>query len=158
MSYYNPINWIPSDDQLILDIEQKLTSDKRAYSRGAGSGKYLSPPSAMELAVIIGATKEVLRLTEWEDRQGKVFINLTFDEDTYRKGHFNTDWHHNPNGEDIRPPHHIHFPTVKYPKLERPPTYAYPVKSDNDYLSALTKFCEDSNIELHGASVPLLRR
>jgi len=158
MSYYNPISWISSDDQLISDIEQKLVIYKRASSRGLGSGKYLSPPSAMELAVIVEDTQEILRLTEWEDRQGKIFINLTFSEDTYRKGHFNTGWHHNPSCNDIRPPHHIHFPTVKYPKIERPITYAYPVNCDSDYLSALRKFCDDTNIELRGASIPLLRR
>ncbi|MCJ7426779.1 MAG: hypothetical protein MUO17_06620 [Dehalococcoidales bacterium] len=158
MSYYNPRKWISPDDQLIPDVENKLITDKRAYSVQSGTGKSFKPPSSIELTVVIKETKETLRLIEWEDRQGKLSIELTSIDNIFRKGHFNQDWHHNPNGNNIRPPHHIHFPTEKYPKLDRKPTYAYPVESENDYLNALSKFCNDTNIELRYASIPLLRR
>jgi hypothetical protein len=159
MSYYNPIKWISPDDQLAPDLESKLLADKRAYSARSGTGKSFRPPSSIELTVIIRETKETLRLIEWEDRQGKLYIELTsIDNTIFRKGHFKHDWHHNPDGRDIWPPHHIHFPTKKYPRLDRKPTYAYPVQSENDYLSALSKFCNDANIELRHASIPLLRR
>ncbi|MCK4368163.1 MAG: hypothetical protein KAV68_00615 [Dehalococcoidales bacterium] len=158
MPYYNPRRWAPLDDQLIPDIERKLIADKRAYSAQSGAGKSFKPPSGIELSVIMEETKETLRLIEWEDRQGKIYIELTSIDNIFRKGHFNQDWHHNPDCNNIKPPHHIHFPTEKYPRLDRRPTYAYSVKSQNDYLNALSKFCNDTNIELRNASIPLMRR
>jgi hypothetical protein len=103
-------------------------------------------------------TREVLRLTLTKEKLGKISINLASGDEMLRKGHFNHSYHHNPNGVDIPPPHHIHFPTQNFPSLDRPHTYAYPVKADNDYLSALKKICNDTNIDLHNASLPLLRR
>lgn len=158
MTYYEPIKWASSDDQLVSSVEQILRSYKRAYPRQVGVGRSFLPPSAIELDITIKETREVLRLTEWEDKQGRLFIHLVYSSEFLRKGHFNHDWHHNPDGRNVPPPHHIHFPTMKYPKLEQPPTYAYPVKTNNDYLSTLIRFCEDTNIELRGVSIPLLRR
>ncbi len=154
MSYYNPIRWIHHDDQLISDIEDKLMADKRARSIQTRVGKSFKPPSAIEFSVIVKETEETFRLIEWEDRAGKLYIELTSMENVFRKGHFRHDWHHNPDGRNIKPPHHIHFPTQNFPFSKRA-TYAYPVKSDNDYLSALSKFCNDTNIDLHHAAIPL---
>ena len=157
MSYYNPIGWVSPDDQLISDIEDKLIANKRAYSIQVGVGKAFRPPSAIEFNVTVKETGENLRLIEWEDREGKLCIQLTLTDKIFRKGHFSHDWHHNPDGRNIRPPHHIHFPTEKFP-LRKRSTYAYPVKTESDYLSALLKFCNDTNIDLHHASIPLMRR
>lgn len=157
MSYLNPQKWISPDDELIPDIEEKLIADKRAYSVNVGIGKSFKPPSGIEFSVTIKETSETLRLVEWEDRQGKIFLEITAVDNTFRKGHFNQGWHHNPNRMEIKPPHHIHFPTKNYPLTMRP-TYAYPVKSDKDYLSALSRFCNDTNIELSYATIPLMRR
>jgi len=157
VSYYAPIKWIPADDQLIADIEGKLITDKRAYSIQVGVGKAFKPPSAIEFNVIIKETKETLRLIEWEDREGKLYVELTSTENIFRKGHFRHDGHHNPDGRNIKPPHHIHFPTENFP-LSKRSTYAYPAKTEGDYLSALSKFCNDTNIDIHHASIPLMRR
>ena len=97
-------------------------------------------------------------MTEWEDRQGKLFVNLAHSSMFFRKGHFNQEGHHNPNGRDIPPPHHMHFSTAKYPNLERPPTYAYKLTVEADYLNVLVKFCDETNIEIRGVFIPLWRR
>jgi hypothetical protein len=96
------------------------------------------------------ARKEAL----WMKQNG---MNLASKDDMIRKGHFNHGYHHNPDGRDIRPPHHIHFPTVNYPALDRTHTYAYSVQANNDYISALKRLCIDTNIDLHNATLPLIR-
>lgn len=162
MGYYDPSIWIGSNDGLLADVEERVKSDKQARSTSVGSGKSFLPLSSLQLDVIVRETREVLRLTERLDKLGRVRINLLGKDATFRKGHFNeTDWHHNPDGRNISPPHHSHFPTSKYPNLDRPHTYAHPVQVDSnflDFLNALRTFCEYVNIELHGVSLPLLRR
>lgn len=162
MGYYNPSIWIGANDRLLADVEERMKSDKQARSARDRSGKLFLPPSSLQLDIIVRETKEVLRLTERLDKLGRVRINLVGEDATFRKGHFNeTRWHHNPDGRDIPPPHHSHFPSSKYPNLDRPHTYAHPVRADSnclDFLNALCTFCEYVNIELHGVSLPLLRR
>lgn len=156
MTYYDPKPWISTDDNLISPVEDILKLHKRAYSKRFGTGKSYLPQAPLELDIITD-DKQILRLTEWKDKNGKIFIELAFVNDTYRKGHFNsTDWHHNPSGENIPPPHHIHFPTKKY-SINQMHTYAFPIKADTDYISTLEKFCEVTNIEIKGVSIPLLR-
>ena len=158
MAYYEPAEWISQDDRLDSEVEEVLKIPKRAFPRRVGSGKSFVPPSAIELDISVKDKTDVLRLTEWEDKQGRVFVNLEHAHRFFRKGHFNSGWHHNPDKRDIPPPHHVHFPTMRYPNLDYPSTYAYPLSADSDYLSALVRFCEDINIEIHGVSIPLLRR
>lgn len=162
MSYYDPTKWIAADDQLLSDIETKLKLEKRSSSKRAKYGRSFLPRTCLELDVNVDVTHELLRLTEWIDQTGKVYIELGYSEDMYRKGHFNTDeWHHNPNGANIPPPHHMHFPTVTYPNLKRKPNYAHPIKANNDYIdyiNALKRFCAFVNITLRGVALPLLRR
>ncbi|NQT71300.1 MAG: hypothetical protein HQ553_00850 [Chloroflexi bacterium] len=158
MAYYDPTGWIPHEDQLLPNVESKIKSSKRAGSKKSKRSKAFLPPYAMELEVLATETREIMRLSLTKEKHGKVSINLAAGDDVLRNGHFNHGYHHNPNDRDIRPPHHIHFPTSTYPSLDRHHTYAYPVKSNGDYLSALQKFCSDTNIYLHNASLPLLRR
>ena len=160
MSYYNPEKWIQSGDELIPDIEERLVANKRAYTVNTVAGKSFKPPSGIELLVVLNDTKETIRLIEWEDIQGKLFIDLQSPDYIFRKGHFNNkNVHYNPGGIAINPPHHMHFPTKKYPKLDRFKTkYAYPLKCENDYLNTLDRFCNDTNIDIHHASIPLIRR
>jgi hypothetical protein len=160
MSYYNPEKWMLSGDELVPDIEERLVVNKRAYTINTGVGKSFKPPSGIEFSVVLIETKENIRLIEWEDIRGKLFIDLQSPDYIFRKGHFNNlNVHHNPGGIVIKPPHHMHFPTKKYPKLYRGKTkYAYPLTCQNDYLSALMKFCNDTNIDIHHASIPLMRR
>lgn len=163
MPYYNPSKWIASDDSLIPEVEQKVKPPKVASSRRLTTRKAFLPPNTLELDVVIKATKETLRLTEWQDTLGKVFINLAHDRRTLRKGHLNEmRWHQNPKGRAVRPPHHMHFPTTQYPNLdlERASTCAHPIlgKQRVSFIDALRGFCGYVNIELHGVSVPLLRR
>lgn len=161
MLYYDPSGWIDPADHLIPEVEEKLKLEKKAGPRVSRAGKSYLPPNSMELGVLIKDTNEMLRLAEWVDKAGKVSITLSVNDEFLRQGHFNHDWHHNPNGIDIPPPHHIHFPTKRYPNLRRSPTYAYRVKElrqDCNYLDALQKFCSHTNIEIRGAPLPLLRR
>lgn len=158
MPYYGPTSWIPDEDYLLFDVENRVKANKRATTAKSRRSKSFLPPYSIELDVLINETHEVLRLTLTKEKQGKVSINLAAGDDMLRKGHFNHAYHHNPNGVDIPPPHHIHFPTYNYPSLDRQHTYAYSVQADNDYLSALQKLCFDTNISLHNASLPLLRR
>jgi hypothetical protein len=157
MPYYNPVFWVASDDHLDKKIEDQVILLKRATSNNARHIRGLLPPSALELLVVCPKTQEILRLIEWEDEIGRIFINLIQDSGLLRKGHFKTTWHNNPDGRGISPPHHIHFPTVKY-SLAGSKTYAYPVKQGDNYLDALKKFCHDTNIVIDGVSIPLLRR
>ena len=96
----------------------------------------------------------MLRLTEWVDTAGKINIDLTDDGSILRQGHFNHSGHHNPNGTDIPPPNHIHFPTMKLPNLRRHPAYAYPVRANCNYIEALVRYCADTNIQIEGAKIP----
>ena len=160
MAYYDPVVWIAPDDQLVSYVEHTLKLSKRVRSKQSSSGKSFLPLLSVELDVVVEDTNESLRLVEWIDREGKIFINLSYSEDIFRKGHFKQDWHTNPNGAKIRPPHHMHFPTIKYCNLDRRHTYAYPINADIDidYVNALKKFCDYINTRLEGVSIPLLWR
>ena len=166
MAYYDPSGWIDPSDSLIGEVEDKLKLDKKAQPKGSstpqrrapGTTKAFLPPVSFELDVVIQSTRELLRLTEWIDKAGKVYIDLTVSNDFLRKGHFKNNWHHNPDGRDISPPHHTHFPTVKFNNLTRPHSYAYPVRSGSNYLEALVTFCEHVNISIKAVPLPLLRR
>lgn len=158
MAYYDPSRWISGDDALLSYVEMKVKASKRASSQSARHRKSFLPLYAIERDVVIGDTRESLRLSLSMEKQEKISINLSSGQEALRKGHFNHDWHHNPDGRNVRPPHHIHFPTANYPSLDRPHTYAYAVRSETDYLSALKGFCNDTNISIHNVSLPLPRR
>ncbi len=139
-------------------VEDRIELPKVVKSEGS-KGKSFLPPNALELIVSVVGTKDVLFLRERLDTVGKVSIVLsTGDSVILRQGHFNHDWHHNPNGVEVSPPHHIHFPTEGYPDLSRHHSYAYPVKGKGDYISALYKICEDCNVKVHGIPIPLLKK
>lgn len=161
MSYYDPIRWIDPSDSLVDTIEAKLRASKIAKSnRGSKRRAYL-PMRELELDIMVRESGEVLRLTEWKDRVGRFHLRLVNTSDTYRRGDFRVDsYHHNPNGMDIPPPHHIHFPTIKY-SLNQRHTYAHPVQpasdeSGEDFISVLQLFCDYTNITLSGVSLPLI--
>lgn len=151
MSYYDPIRWIDTSDSLVDTIEDKLRTAKIAKSNMGGKKRAYLPRHELELDIMITESGEVLRLTEWEDRAGRFHLGLANISDTYRRGDFKVNsYHHNPNGVDIPPPHHIHFPTIKYSLKERH-TYAHPVeptsdKSGEDFISVLRLFCDHTNI------------
>lgn len=153
-----------SDDHLLPAIEDILKARKKAYPRQVTQNRSFAPLSAVELGVPLPDSREELRLTEWEDREGKLYIDLRHKSSFVRKGHFNHTWHTNPNKQAIPPPHHIHFPTANYPLKEhfymyqKEHTYAYQVQSENDCVNALLKFCLDTNIDIQGIWFPLLRR
>jgi len=166
MAYYDPGGWIDPTDSLRDEVEDRLKLEKKAQPKRAnmpqriarGTTKAFLPPVSFEIDVIVQSTKELLRLTEWIDKAGKVYIDLALSNDFLRKGHFNHGWHHNPNIRNIPPPHHIHFPTVKFRNLTRPHSYAYRVQSGGTYLEALQTFCEHVNINIRAVPLPLLRR
>ena len=163
MVYYNPTPWIDPIDNLIVTIEQKLQANKVAKSTPKTKGKAFIPLNELELNVIIRESGEVVRLTEWVDGRGRFHLGLEDSNTKYRRADFQViRHHHNPNGVNIPPPHHIHFPTVKYP-LDGEHSYAHPVeatddKSGVDYISALRLFCDYTNIVLSGVSIPMIRR
>jgi hypothetical protein len=161
VSYYDPIRWIEASDSLVATIEAKLRATKTGESnKGSRSRAYL-PSHELELDVVITGSGEVIRLTQWEDHAGRFHLGLANTSDTYRRGDFKVDsYHHNPNGVDIAPPHHMHFPTVKY-SLKGRHTYAHPVqptgdKSGEDFVSVLRLFCDYTNIVLSGVSLRLI--
>lgn len=157
MGYYNPRRWIEPTDSLLAATENVLKLKKLARQRVmSGSGHKFLPPVFLEFDVTITDTNDVIRMTEWVDTMGQIYIDLAHDGNFLRKGHFNQGWHHNPNGRDIPPPHHVHFPTAKYPSLNaHSPKYAYSIKANNNYVEALLKFCDHNNIKVRGISIPL---
>jgi hypothetical protein len=163
VAYYDPTGWIDPSDSLIVAVEQKLQANKIAKSIPKARGKGFLPANELELSVVIGGSGEVIRLTEWMDGRGRFHLRLQDPDTKYRRGDFQeTRFHHNPNGVDIPPPHHIHFPTTTYP-LDGEHSYAHPVKptrakSGADYISALWLFCDYANIVLGGVSIPIIRR
>lgn len=155
MPYYNPEEWIAKDDRLVGDVENRLVLRKRARSTDTSSSGGIRPPLYMEFQVLIVDTGEVLRMVEWVDREGKVFVNLEMVGFPFRKGHYNQpNYHHNPDGRNIRPPHHIHFPTVKYQNLNEPRSYAYPTNCESNYLDVLKEFCQCNNIDIVSLKLP----
>jgi hypothetical protein len=140
-----------------------LQADKIGRSTPRTKGKAFVPANELELSIVIKGSGEVIRLTEWMDGRGRFHLRLEGSDIKYRRGDFQeTRFHHNPNGAEIPPPHHIHFPTTKYP-LEGEHSYAHPVKprdgkSGADYISALWLFCDYTNITLSGVSIPIIRR
>lgn len=163
MAYYDPTPWIDPADDLIVTVEQKIQANKIAKSTLKTKGKAFIPLNGLELDVIIKGSGEMARLTEWVDRIGRFHLGLEDSNTKYRRGDFQaTRYHHNPNGVEIAPPHHIHFPTVKYP-LDGEHSYAHPVeptenKSGEDYITALQLFCDYTNTVLSGVSIPIIRR
>lgn len=157
MPYYDPTSWIPDDDSLVPEVETRIIADKRATASSVRSRKAFLPPYAFDLDVQVKDSTEMMRLSLTKGKLGKVYISIASGELTLRNGHFNGDYHTNPDGTHVRPPNHIHFPTKNYPSLERRHTYAYHAISNTDYLSALKKICDDSNIDLRSVSLPLLQ-
>jgi len=163
VAYYNPRKWVAQDDDLLEAVEKEVKADKKATPKREKAGKSFLPPCSLELNIVNTDTREVLRLVEWIEKDDRVFIELSpaDGESHLRKGHFNNpedEWHHNPNSRNIHPPHHIHFPTAKYPNLSMQHTYAHPVEARCDYLGAFAGFCDCVNIRYEGVSIPLLRR
>jgi len=163
VGYYDPAPWVDSSDSLIETIEAELKADKVAVSKTRSKSRAYLPPNTLELDVNAKEYGQTLRLTEWADSIGRFHLGLENPTTTVRRGHFQgRDYHHNPNGVNIPPPHHIHFPTMKYPLNQRQ-TYAHPVRptadrSGADYISALQLFCDHNNITLNKVSLPLIRR
>ena len=161
MSYYDPFRWIDPSDSLVCIIEAKLRADKIAKSNRGSKGRAYLPRHELELDIIVKESGEVLRFTEWKDRAGRFHLSLVNTSDIYRRGDFKENsYHHNPDGRNIPPPHHMHFPTIKYPLNQRH-TYAHPVKpasdqSGEDFISVLRLFCDYTNIMLSGVSLPLI--
>jgi hypothetical protein len=151
MPYYDPSPFIDLSDSLIDTIGVELRVVKIAKSNPRIKGKAFIPLNELELDVVVKGSANVIRLTEWVDRIGRFHLGLENPNTKYRRGDFQEKtYHHNPNGKDIPPPHHIHFPTTKYP-LDGEHSYAYPVKptidkSGADYISALQLFCDYTNI------------
>ena len=160
MAYYNPRRWIDPTDNLLPETENVLKLEKLARQRAtSGAGRTFLPPVSMEFDVIIKGTEDIIRMTEWVDTSGKIFIELTHESHILRKGHFKQGWHHNPNNQEIPPPHHVHFPTKKYPLSNtQSSTYAYSIQSNNNHVEALLRLCNHNNIEVRGISVPLISR
>jgi hypothetical protein len=162
VDYYDPTPWIDTFDSLVDFIEARLKVDKVAKSDPRSKGQAYLPQHELELDIVVKESGETLRLTEWRDQVGRFHLGLvSSEEDILRRGDFKeTRYHHNPNGKNIPPPHHIHFPTIKYP-LNHGHTYAHPVKptqdqSGQDYISALRLFCDHTKIILRGVSLPLI--
>lgn len=154
MAYYDPSSWVKDPtDKLIDDWEKIIILKKRAEERYTDSG--YKPKNKLSLAVRVKeAGYDDMVLTLWQNAIGKIYIDLKKDPNFLRKGHYNTDWHTNPDGKRIPPPHHIHFPTTKYRTLEgNNKKYAYPVNVNGNYIEALQLFCQHNNIELR-ASLP----
>lgn len=162
MSYYNPTKWIDPSDTLVDSIEIKILADKVAESKIKYHGRSYLPQNELELDVKVKGSVETLRLTEWVDRIGRFHLGLTDFNVLYRRGDFKEkNFHTNPNGFKVPPPHHIHFPTKQYP-LEGMHTYAYPVKptyndTGEDYISSLRLFCDNNNIRLGSVTLPLIK-
>ena len=165
VGYYNPARWIDSTDELIDYIENIVRSPKNARqtsarrrlrSRPSSPIPSFLPPNSFELEIVSIESGDILLLREWVDREGKISIDLIYENEHFRKGHFkHLRFHHNPNGRNISP-NHIHFPTVLYDNIMRQHTYAYPVDEEN-FVGALRRFCNDTNIVLEGITIPLLR-
>jgi hypothetical protein len=161
VSYYDPARWIDASDSLVATVEAKLRATKTAQSATGGRTRAYLPRHELELNVVLSESGEVIRLTEWEDRAGRFHLGLASTSDIYRRGDFKVPlYHHNPNGVDIPPPHHMHFPTVKY-SLKESHTYAHPVRptdeeSGEDFVSVLRLFCDHTNIMLSGVSLRLM--
>jgi len=161
VEYYDPTPWIATSDSLVEATEARIKVDKVAKSNLRSKGQFYSPHYKLELDVVVKGSGEILRLSEWRDKIGRLHFKLIDYQDTLRRGDFKeTRHHHNPNGANIPPPHHIHFPTIKYP-LNQEHTYAYPVKpsqdkSGEDDISALRLFCDYTKIILAGVNLPLI--
>ena len=158
MAYYNPEKWISSDDLLIEEIEGRLKMNKHATSAQYPSGiRGFKPKIYVEFDVNIREINEIIRMVGWVDSIGKISIKLSSSDNIiFRLGHFNhPDYHHNPNGRDIPPPRHIHFPTVKFSDLNIHHSYAYPVDNGSDLIEALKRFCGDANIRIMNIRLPL---
>lgn len=160
MPYYDPSQWLDKDDALLPDVETQISVPKYARTpkryrqpvASSSAGKTFKPPYGSEYDVVDKFTNDViLTLVEWHDTIGKVYIELRQNERFIRKGHYNTDDHRNPdrNLTYIPPPHHMHFPTGKYPDLMAKRKYAYPIESDSDYLSCIRSFCNNTEIDYH---------
>jgi hypothetical protein len=160
MSYYDPFTWVELGDNLISHIEIWMKGNKNAKAKYRNIGRGFSPPVNFEFDVVMQqGGYEIFRMTEWIDKSGRITISLSRDNKFYRNGHYNRpNYHHNPSGANVRPPHHIHFPTVKYNDINKHPNYAHPVDSENDYINTLCTFCDCVNINLGAISLPLLAR
>ena len=160
MAYYDPSPLLSPDDSLIEPIEVLVKTPKKASQRFKTGSQCFIPPQAIELNVFLPENAGVLRLTLTVKLNNKIIVNLSGSPDTLREGHFNfPGYHHNPSGVDVPPPHHIHFPTTKYPKFSyTTSSYAYQVSGNTDYMNAMQMFCYNNNINIQGLNYPLQQR
>ena len=161
MAYYNPGYWVDDPcDSLLTEIEHVVQLDKVAYPDIGAKKKGFLPPGAIELGVLVKESKTTLRLSGTISTVNKINFNLSLGDFILRQGHFNHKGHTNPAPikRGISPPHHIHFPTIKYSDLTKRPAYAYKVRCNNNYIEALQKYCELNNISISGIRLPLIGR
>jgi hypothetical protein len=157
MTYNDPSFLLSQDDALLPEVESKIQDTKKTVAAEIIKGKSYIPRGSLRFVLRNIKSGEEFRLSGYRDSEDKIRLDL-YDSLSLliRKGHFNDTGHHNPNGRDIPPPNHIHFPTQSSPDLHKHHgTYAYQVISKTDYLSALKKYCQETNIELESINISL---
>ncbi|PVV83531.1 hypothetical protein [Dehalogenimonas alkenigignens] len=153
--YFNPLPLIAHGDEAIPSIENLIRAQKVAVTDTRRRNSF-SPPNQVQLDVKTVLSGDILRIHQSKDTIGLITVTMFHNNEVVRQGHFNRkDWHHNPSGQNIPPPHHIHFPTLKFPRIGRANrdghSYAYQVDSDRDMTSTLKCFCINNNISLQNA-------
>lgn len=151
MAYYDPHDIIDSGDVLITSVESLIKLPKTAVSCPPKGMSFVPPVSRrMQWDVKVGSTGNIMRLKQHKNTIGFINVVMFYNGSIVRLGHFNRkQGHTNPNKSYVPPPHHIHFPTMKFPNLDRSNhKYAFRVKCNNTLTDTLTAFCDTNNIDL----------
>lgn len=151
MTYYDPSIWVTDKTDKLVEVCENIIKLNKVADPKEKYGQCFQPTFSAQWRVTVLETGEILDLKQWADRTGKIDVDLIQESEGLRKGHYNPRKHHrNPDGQIVKP-HHVHFPTEKYPRLYvQTKKYAYPSQVNGNYIETIKQFCRESNIELRG--------
>lgn len=159
----NVAQYLPTDDSPVVDVEQvvhlgMVAQQVRRLGRGRGR---LIPPQGIEF-VITTQKGHRLHLTGYclPDVE-ECHLALHHDKDVLRKFHAH-DGHMNPKRRDYPTARlHMHFPSVKYPLIEKSSSYAYSIDDDgffSDVADCLKYFCTELGVDMSGWQPHLIKQ
>jgi hypothetical protein len=145
--------YLPVDDNPVVDVERIVhlrMIAQQGRRRGRGRGRFI-PPQGIEFIV---TTQEghTLHLTGYcQPEVEECHLDLQHGKEILRKFHAH-DGHKNPKGRNYPTTRvHMHFPSVKYPLIEKSSSYAYSIDNDgyfNDVVDCLEYFCSELGMDM----------
>jgi len=159
----NVAQYLPIDDSPVVEVERVVhlrMVAQQGRRRGRGRGR-LIPPQGIEFIV---TTQEghTLHLTGYcQPDVEECHLALHHGREVLRKFDAHEE-HVNPKRRDYPTARlHMHFPSVKYPLIEKSSSYAYSIDDDgyfDDVADCLEYFCSELDVDMSDWQPHLIRQ